>query len=96
MTNRLSNYKIKVNSEAVASIHDDGVNILHTCNWRLFSSNRTGAFIWRCLEQQLPLEAIAEKINSEYQIARTTALDHTAHFVAELERHGLIEREAKS
>jgi len=96
MINRLSNYKIKVNSEAVASIHDDAMKLLHTRNGRLFSSNRTGAFIWRCIEQQLSLEAIAEKISSEYQIARTTALDHAARFLAELERHGLIQPEAKS
>jgi hypothetical protein len=96
MTNQIDDHRITVSSEAAASIHDDGVVILHTRRGRLFSSNKTGARIWRCIEQQLPFEAIAEKIGSEYQIARTIAREHTARFLAELERHSLIERGVKS
>lgn len=82
-----------VNPEAAASFHDEGIVILHAGNGRLFSSNRTGARIWRGVERQLPLEAIAEEISGEYEIARTTAREHTARFLAELERHTLIRRE---
>jgi len=88
--------EIKISSDAAASIHEDGLVILHTRKGHLFSSNRTGARIWQCIEQQLPFEAIAEKISSEYQIARTIARQHTARFLAELERHSLIERGAES
>jgi len=86
---------IIVNPEAAASIHDDGVVILDNRSGRLFTSNQTGARIWRCIERQLPFESIADEIASEYQIARTTAQEHTARFLAELERHNLIERGAK-
>jgi Coenzyme PQQ synthesis protein D (PqqD) len=96
MTNQIDDHRITVSPEAAASIHDDGMVIFHTGKGRLFSSNRTGAHIWRCIEQQLPFEAIAEKISCEYQIARTIAREHTARFLAELERHSLIEREAGS
>jgi Coenzyme PQQ synthesis protein D (PqqD) len=96
MSNQIDDHRITVSSEAAASIHDDGIVILHTRRGRLFSSNRTGARIWRCIEQQLPFDAIAETIGSEFHIARTIAREHTARFLAELERHSLIERVAES
>lgn len=94
MANQSGEFSFTVNPEAVASIHDDGILILHTGAGRLFTSNGTGARIWRGVERRLPLEAIAEEIGSQYNIARATARDHTAHFLAELERHTLIRREA--
>ena len=96
LTKQIYSQRITVNSEAAASFHDDGVVILETGKGRLFSSNQTGALIWRSIDQGLTLEAIAEKISQEYAISRTTALEHTAQFVAELERHSLIRREVKS
>ena len=93
--NQTNRHRIAVSSEATASVHDDGIVILHTRIGRLFSSNRIGAQIWRCIEQQLSLEAIAERIGAEYQIARAIAWEHTARFLAELERNSLIERGAE-
>lgn len=94
MSNQSSDFRFTVNPEAVASFHDDGVVILHTGAGRLFTSNGTGARIWRGVVRRLPLEAIAEEVSGGYDIARTTALEHTASFLAELERHTLIRREA--
>jgi hypothetical protein len=85
-----------VNADAAASIHDDGIVILDNRSGRLFSSNLTGAGIWSRVVQKVPLEAIADEISSEYRIARTTAREHTARVLAELERYGLIERRGKS
>jgi len=96
ITNQVTNPEMKISSDAAVSIHEDGIVILHTRKGRLFTSNRTGAYIWRCIEQRLSLETIADKISSEYQIARTTAGEHTASFLAELENHSLIERGAES
>ena len=93
MTNQIGDSSFTVNPEAVASLHDGGVVILHTGAGRLFTANRTGARIWRGVERQLPLEAIAEEISGEYKIARTTAREHTVRFLAVLERHTLIRRE---
>jgi Coenzyme PQQ synthesis protein D (PqqD) len=94
MTSPSGDCIFSVTPEAAASFHDDGIVILHTGKGRLFTSNGTGARIWRGVEQQLPLTAIAEEVSGEYQIARTTAREHTAHFLAELERHALIQRRA--
>ena len=96
MTIQISDFSFSVNPEAVASFHDDGIVILHTGKGRLFTSNGTGARIWRGVEQQLPLEAIAEEIGNEYQIDRAIAREHTACFLTELERHTLIQRKAVS
>ena len=95
MTNE-TGYVFTVNADAAASLHDDGVVILDNRSGRLFSSNLTGAGIWRRIVEQVPLEAIADEISSEYRIARTTAREHTARFLAELERYRLIERTGKS
>ena len=94
MANQIGDFSFTVNPEAVASFHDDGIVILHTGAGRLFTSNGTGARIWRGVERRIPLEAIAEELSGEYNIARTTAREHTARFLAELERHTLIRREA--
>jgi len=93
---QINNHVVKISPDAAASIHEDGVVILHTRRGRLFRSNRAGACIWCCIEQRLSLEGIAEKLTSEYQIARTIAREHTARFLAELERNSLIERRAES
>lgn len=93
MTNQTKEISFTVNPEAVRSFHEDGVVILHAGSGRVFSSNGTGARIWRGIEQQLPLETIANEISNAYQIERTTAREHTLSFLAALEQQALIERE---
>ncbi|MBV9927481.1 MAG: PqqD family protein [Acidobacteria bacterium] len=93
--NPMSTFSFTVNPEAVASIHDDGIAILHTGVGRLFTSNGTGARIWRGVERRLSLESIAEELSGEYNIARATAREDVARFLAELERQTLIQRGAR-
>jgi len=90
----MNSFSFAVSPEAMASVHDDGIVILHIGNGRFYSCNGTGARIWRGIEQRLSLEAIAEEISSAFQIALTTAREHTVHFLDELERHALIQQEA--
>jgi len=96
MTNRIRDFSLTINPEAAASIHDSGIVILHIGNGCLYSSNETGARIWRGVEEQLSLETIAAEISEAYQIATATAREHVVRFLAELERHTLIHREAES
>jgi coenzyme PQQ synthesis protein D (PqqD) len=96
MTNRVRNFSFAVNPEAAASIHDSGIVILHIGNGFLYASNATGARIWRGVEEQLSLEAIADELSDEYQIDRATAREHVMCFLTKLELHTLIQREAES
>ena len=90
----MSDLSFAVSPEATASVHDDGVVILHLGNGRFYTCNGTGARIWRAIEQRLSLEAIAQEISSAYDIALNTARQHTGRFLAELEMHELIQQEA--
>ncbi|MBI3896212.1 MAG: PqqD family peptide modification chaperone [Acidobacteria bacterium] len=92
MADQSRNSRIILNPEATASIHDDGLVILHVPSGRIFTSNQTGASVWQCLKQQLPLEAISAEISRDYEIDRATARGDVACFLTELERNGLIER----
>ena len=96
MTNQTTEISFTVNPEAVRSFHDDGLVILHAGNGRVFTSNETGARIWRGIEQQLSLETIAKEISRVYSIALTTAREHTLHFLAALEQQALIKKEVAS
>jgi coenzyme PQQ synthesis protein D (PqqD) len=96
VTNQSSDFSFSLRPEAAASFHDDGVVILHSGRGRLFSSNQTGARIWRGVEQRRSLESIVEELSGEYQIARTTARVHTLNFLAALERQELIQMEVSS
>ena len=96
MMSQITEISFTVNPDAVRSFHDDGVVILQPGTGRLFTSNETGARIWRGIEQQLPLETIATEISTAFQIARTTAREHTLNFLTALEQQGLIKREVAS
>jgi len=91
---RINDSEVTINPEAVASVHEGGVVILDNRKGRLYSSGPAGAYIWRCIEQQLSLETIAGKLHSDFQIELTTAREHTARFMEQLHANGLIERRA--
>ena len=95
MTHELNNSSFSPTPEAAASFHDDGIVILHTSKGRLFSSNRTGAQIWRGIEQQLPVELIFQQLSDQYQIALNSAREHTIGFLAQLQQHQLVRQEAR-
>ncbi len=90
--NKTSNLSFTVNPQAAASFDDDGMVILHVGNGSLYKSNRTGAVIWRGVEQGLSVHAIAEEISIAYQVAETTAREDTLGFLAQLERNALIHK----
>jgi hypothetical protein len=90
----MSDLSFAVSPEATASVHDDGVVILHLGTGCFYTCNGTGARIWRAIEQRLPLEAIAQEISNAYDIALNTARQHTVRFLAELELYALIQQEA--
>lgn len=85
-----------VSPEVAASFHDNGIVVLHTGKGTVFTANKAGARIWQGIEQRLTSEAIAQEISSVYQLAQSTAREHTFRFLSQLEQHALIQREVKS
>ena len=83
--------RLKIPPAVKASRDPDGIVLIHTTIGRLFSSNKTGARIWHYLEQQMSVDAMASEISREYGIAETAGREHVLTFLAELQRHGLIE-----
>ena len=96
MRNQISTFSFSVSPEATASAHEDGIVILHTGKGRVFSSNKTGALIWRGIEQRRSLDGIVDELSSEFQITGPTARRHALSFLAALEQQALIEREVAS
>ena len=86
----------KADSEAAASIHENGIVILHMGNGRVYAANETGARIWRGIVQQQSLHAIATEISDEYQVPITSAFEQVMAFVSDLERHSLVQRQENS
>ena len=96
MTEHFSNFSFSPSPEASASTHDDGIVILHTGKGRVFSSNKTGALIWRGIERRRSFDGIVEEISDAFQIAATTARPHAIKFLVALEQQSLIRREVAS
>jgi hypothetical protein len=92
MADQISRNRFALSASAATSAHTDGLVILHVPSGRIFTSNQTGACIFRCLEERLPLEGIAAEIARVFGIDQATALKDTARFLAELGRNGLTER----
>src|SRR5215469_10577831 len=93
---QMNDFSFTVSPEAAASIHDEGLVILHIGSGQVYTSNSTGARIWLAVERKLSLEAIAKEISAAFQIALTTAREHAVRFLAELEQHALIQQEVVS
>ena len=96
MSNEVGNFSFCVSPEATASTHDNGIVILHTGKGRVFSSNKTGALIWRGIEQKRSLDGLVDEISSAFAIEGTTARAHTLKFLAALEQQALITKEVAS
>ena len=90
----INDSNIRVSPEAAVSVHEGGVVILDKSKGRLYSSGPAGAYIWRCIERRLSLEAIAEGLHADFQVGLATAREHTVRFMEQLQGNGLIERRA--
>jgi PqqD family protein of HPr-rel-A system len=84
--------RIAPHPQVAASVHDDGLVLLHTGAGRLFAANRTGAHIWQALERGTSIAAIEASLTSHYGLAHERATREVAAFLAQLDRHGLLER----
>jgi hypothetical protein len=81
---------LRVSPLARASAHDGGIALLHLGSGQVFLCNRTGSRIWQALTEGRQPDEVARQISRDYGIERDLAERHTASFVDELKRRGLV------
>jgi hypothetical protein len=85
---------LAIPSEVQASVHDDGLALLHIPSGRVVLGNRTACRIWQGIAEGLSADTISAQISHECGIARELVQKHTSSFLADLERRGLVIRRA--
>jgi coenzyme PQQ synthesis protein D (PqqD) len=75
-----------------ASMHADGIALLHISTGRVFLCNRTGSRIWEGVVAGLNADAISEQISRECGVGWDLVRRHTSIFLNELESRGLVIR----
>jgi|SRR5579864_1984220 len=85
-----------VTPDIQASVHEDGIVLLHIPTGRVFQSNRIGARIWQALSGGLQPDVIATEISRDYGVPQDLAARDTASFLNALEHHGFVTRTGRS
>jgi transposase InsO family protein len=78
-----------------ASLHAEGVVLLHLGRGTVFSANRVGAMIWNGAAERWSLDRLIASISREFQISMQTAQQDTADFLAQLASEGLLLGDAR-
>lgn len=58
----------------------------------MLTLNETGAFLWKCLENDITSEQLCEALMSEYNVDKATAQHDIAEFLNILDSHEILER----
>lgn len=85
-------HRMKPKACVKTSVHSEGAVFLHVEDAKLFAANPVGADIWKGIERQLDVDAIADEIHEWYGAPYETTRAHVIRFIHELERAGLAER----
>ena len=82
--------RFRIAPDVKASVHPDGVVLIHMSKGTVFSANRAGALIWSAATRQGSLDKLAQAISGEFQVPRETAERDAADFLEELKAEGLL------
>ena len=84
---RAAALRLRVAPEVKASLHLDGVVLIHLRKGTVFSANRAGARIWMGAAEQWSMDrlirSISEEFNVSLEIAQRDAMDFIKHLIAE-------------
>ena len=86
--------KFRVAPDVKASLHPDGVVLIHLGRGTVFSANRVGAMIWNGAAARWSTDKIAKSISSEFHLAPATVQQEAAEFLVQLAAEGLLVRDA--
>ena len=56
----------------------------------IITMNETGAFIWRLLENGMPVQEIAEALTKDYDVSLEKAVSDTHKFINELKEKSIL------
>jgi len=73
-----------------ASLHPDGVVLIHLGRGTVFSANRVGAMIWNGAAQRWSLDRVAASVSTEFHISQQIVRLDAAEFLKELAAEGLL------
>jgi len=77
-----------------ASLHPDGVVLIHLGKGTVFSANRVGAMIWNGATEGRSLNQVAASISAEFHIPPQTVQEDATEFLAQLAAEGLLVSDA--
>ena len=81
---------LRVSPDVKASVHPDGIVLIHLSSGVVFSANRVGAMIWNAVAQRENVHALAASISHNFAVDAQTAERDVASFMAQLEAERLL------
>jgi hypothetical protein len=84
----------RIASEVKASVHSEGVVLIHLGRGTVFSANRAGAMIWNGVAERWSLDRVAATISSELHVSQQAAHRDATDFLAQLAAEGLLVSDA--
>lgn len=84
---------LRVAPEVKASVHPEGVVLIHHGRGAVFSANRVGARIWNGAAEHWSIQKLTASISNEFHIPPQDALKDAEEFLARLEAEGLLIRD---
>lgn len=85
-----SHLALRTAPHVTASLHSEGVVLIHLGRGTVFSANRVGALIWNAVADRWSLDRVVETISSEFHIPAQAAREDAAEFLAQLAAEGLL------
>ena len=84
----------RIASDVKASMHSDGIVLIHHGRGTVFSANRIGTMIWNGAQERWSLNRVAGSISKEFEVPAQTAQQDTLEFMAQLAAEGLLVSDA--
>src|SRR5213083_1255140 len=83
-------WRYRAAPEVKASLHSDGVVLIHPGNGTVYSANRVGAMVWQGAAAHQGMDQVTARISEAFDISGVIARRDAAAFVAQLETAGLL------
>jgi len=86
----LPTMSLRIAADVKASLHSEGVVLIHHTRGIVFSANRVGAMIWKGAAENRGLDRVVESIATEFHVPAETAHRDAVEFLSQLRAEGLL------